>query len=212
MEEEKKTISTTGTFTLALPTSVSPGIYSAQVKAYEKHCGESQLFPVSIKVRYSPDILTQRWNDVIAVTNENYNGGYTFSGYQWYKNGTKLPGETKSYLYEQPTLSETALYSVELTRTSDDNTTLMTCDFMAKLFTDADIVNRIVAPGEIINLKKLSETGIAKAVFWTITGNIRHQEITDAANVTISAPYQKGIYILQVCTDKLTKEYKIIVK
>lgn len=211
VDEENKTISTTGTFTLALPTSVSPGIYSAQVKAYEKHCGESQLFPVSIKVRYSPDILTQRWNDVIAVTNENYNGGYTFNSYQWYKNGTKLVGETKPYLYEQPTLSETDRYSVELTRTSD-NTTLMTCDFMAKLFTDADIVNRIVAPGEIINLKKLSETGIAKAVFWTITGNIRHQEITDAANVTISAPYQKGIYILQVCTDKLTKEYKIIVK
>ena len=58
-------------------------------------------------------IMDQRWNDVVVVNNNpTNNGGHTFVGFQWYKNGVAIPGATYSNYQEKGGLN--GFYSVEL--------------------------------------------------------------------------------------------------
>mgnify|MGYP004503779105 CR=1 FL=1 len=50
-------------------------------------------------VRYPSWIIEQNWNNVIALLNEQHNGGYNFSNYVWYINGRKIDYATGAYLY-----------------------------------------------------------------------------------------------------------------
>jgi hypothetical protein len=58
-------------------------------------------------------IMDQRWNDVVVVNNNPANnGGHTFVGFQWYRNGVAIPGATYSNYQEIGGLN--GFYSVEL--------------------------------------------------------------------------------------------------
>lgn len=58
-------------------------------------------------------IMDQRWNDVVVVNNNPAtNGGHTFVGYQWYRNGVAIPGATYSNYQEIGGLN--GFYAVEL--------------------------------------------------------------------------------------------------
>ena len=91
-------------------------------------CGEVRDFPLSFTVLYPSWIILQRWNDVLALLNERYNGGYTFSSIRWFHEGRELEarGEHNSYIYILPTLGFEEAYWAELTRT-DDGKTFRTC-------------------------------------------------------------------------------------
>jgi len=58
----------------------------------------------TISVSFVPEclsnIIVQVWDDVLSVINNPANnGGYTFTGYQWLKNGVEIAGETSGNLY-----------------------------------------------------------------------------------------------------------------
>ena len=91
-------------------------------------CGGVQDFKLSFTVLYPAWIILQRWNDVLALLNERYNGGYTFSSIRWFHEGSELEarGEHNSYIYILPTLGFEEAYWAELTRT-DDGKTFRTC-------------------------------------------------------------------------------------
>jgi hypothetical protein len=56
------------------------------------------------------------WDDVLAVNvNTETNGGYTFSAYQWYKDGNPVLGETGAYWYNNGKPFPSGSYSVEVT-------------------------------------------------------------------------------------------------
>lgn len=58
-------------------------------------------------------IMDQRWNDVVVVNNNPAtNGGHTFVGFQWYRNGVAIPGATYSNYQEIGGLN--GFYAVEL--------------------------------------------------------------------------------------------------
>lgn len=79
-------------------TRVEPGNYSATLTLYNYNkCGNVQ-FPINFGVLYSRQVLQQKWNDAIAIKNAQYNGGYDFVSYRWYKNGEPLE-EYGPYLY-----------------------------------------------------------------------------------------------------------------
>ena len=91
-------------------------------------CGGVKDYPLSFTVLYPSWIILQRWNDVLALLNERYNGGYTFSSIRWFHEGSELEarGEHNSYIYILPTLGFEEAYWAELTRT-DDGKTFRTC-------------------------------------------------------------------------------------
>ncbi len=112
---------------------VRPNNYSATIFFDNGTCDdlEMQRVDFSFEVDYPSFILEQKWADAIGILSSEYNGDYTFSTYQWYKNGTKLVGETKPYYFAPQYLEIGAEYSVELTR-EGDTLGIMTCSLVAQ--------------------------------------------------------------------------------
>lgn len=117
-------VTTQGVITIQMDENVKPGIYHVDLVLMDSDCVST--IPLVMELPYSNDILVQKWNDVIAVLNSTYNGGYTFSHYQWQLNGADIPGETHSYIYLPQRLDAQGEYSVVLTR-ADDGETMYTC-------------------------------------------------------------------------------------
>ena len=107
--------------TFNISSSAMPDRYIATFTFYNEYdCGD-KTFEVPLDVYYPAEVLTHRWDDVLAVRNENYNNpngeGYKFTAFQWYKDGQPLEGETKSYLYlPDEKLDSNTEYQVALTR------------------------------------------------------------------------------------------------
>jgi len=76
-------------------------------------------------------IVDQRWDDVVVVNNNPANnGGHTFTGYQWYKDGVLIPGATNQYYQEIGGLN--GFYSValyEYNAETGEYIEYMTCEF-----------------------------------------------------------------------------------
>lgn len=85
---------------------------------------------IEITMSYPNWLLEQRHGDVIAILNENYNGGYTWTEYQWYEGDSMLVGQTRPYLHIPTGLTPGAYYHVELTRT-DETEAFPTCEIQA---------------------------------------------------------------------------------
>lgn len=107
--------------TFNISSSAMPDRYIATFTFYNEYdCGD-KTFEVPLDVYYPADVMTHRWDDVLAVKNENYNNpngkGYKFTAFQWYKDGQPIEGETKSYLYlPNEKLDQNTEYQVALTR------------------------------------------------------------------------------------------------
>lgn len=70
---------------LSLPTHVvqKPGIYHATLTVPDLYC-DTLTFPVDFTVYYPSDIFKLKFNNVLAVYNKDFNGGYTFTHYEWH--------------------------------------------------------------------------------------------------------------------------------
>ena len=77
--------------------TILPNHYRVQLEFYQHASCGNQIFDLEFDVQYRSSIIEQKWNDVLALLNSKYNGGYTFTTYQWYKNGRPIEGATKSY-------------------------------------------------------------------------------------------------------------------
>jgi hypothetical protein len=74
---------------------------------------------IKVLVKYPSWIIEQNWNDVVALLNDRYNGGYVFSDYEWYVNGN-LSTEKGPYIYMPQTLGVGDEVYVAPTRQGED--------------------------------------------------------------------------------------------
>jgi len=101
---------------ISLPKHILPGYYPATLRLGTPRCPTPDV-PVVVKVSYPSAIVAQK-DGLIALLNDQYNGGYTFTRYQWYRNGVLMTGEDQSYLIVgEGDLG--AQYTAVLTRSSD---------------------------------------------------------------------------------------------
>ena len=98
------------------PENITPGLYPATVKLGTPRCPAPDV-PVVVQISYPSSVIDQK-DGIIALLNEDYNGGYSFSAYQWYRNGVLIDGATGSYLVVGAD-DLGAQYSVVLTRSTD---------------------------------------------------------------------------------------------
>ena len=160
---------------------------------------------ITLSFRYQSSVLEQRWNDVIAVLTHNYNGGFDFTAFQWYKNGHALSGETNHYLH-QP-LDFSAEYSVLLT--DQNGMQLMTCPFIPTPHTDISLYPTVVQPQEQIQCR-VSEP--AKIALYNTTGDLVSQTQVPEGQTYLQAPDAAGIYMLKITTnDNQQRDVKVIV-
>lgn len=191
-----------------LPGNVTPDRYSANLTLVDENCGSFNELPIEFTVRYSNEILTQRWNDVLGIKNTTYNGGYTFTEYQWYKNGSPIEGKTDSYIYEENYFKEGDSYSVLLTR--DDGVEILTCDFYPEKLGDGKNMPTLVTPLQKVTLNDIESSGTA--IIFNHLGQIDSSQSIDEQNPVVRMPAQKGFYILTINVDGKVKSHRILVK
>ena len=127
---------------------VRPDVYHIDVTLYDD-CDNMLAFNgQQVTVYYPSDLIFQRWNDVLSLSNEDYNGHYQFSSVRWFHEGTPLVsrGENDAYICVAPdSLVFGDAYWVELTR-ADDGVTMTTCPFYPVRMNDRMELGDVIEP------------------------------------------------------------------
>ena len=191
-------------FEIPIPTGVAPAkVYTADIIAYGVCTKDT--FPINFMVNYPVEsVLTQRWNDVLAVKNATENGGYNFVDFQWYKNDSIMPADTISYIYlGGSSFNTTDQYYVKLT--TADGLELCTCkksltdksgDENNYLF-DQDI--QIESTFARVSSKIKVETMAAGTVYFRdLTGRVYNSANITESGDFVTAPDRAGIYLMDV--------------
>lgn len=198
-----------GDLIINLPVSVRPDKYNATVLFYNSDCNNVEI-AIPFEVIYPAGIVEQKWNDVLAVLNKNYNGGYTFSSFQWYKNGLPEPGETSSYLYlgEGKTFNLDDYYQVGLVRAGETEE-ILSCPIYPTLHQDIYYTTQVKS-GETWVMTGLSASGLLK--IWNSMGLLRATKEFNNGDISIQMPFAKGLYFIEIITDDGSKmTVKVIV-
>lgn len=79
---------------------IRPDTYYVRLELDNGACDAFQYgVNIPFVVRYPSWIIEQNWNNVVALLNAQYNGGYKFSKYEWYVNGRKIDYAVGTNLY-----------------------------------------------------------------------------------------------------------------
>ncbi len=113
----------TNMLTLSVPAEIRPDVYPAKL-AYATPLCPAQDKPVYVQVCYSANVILQRPR-VLMLKNAEYNGGYNFKSYQWYRDGKPVENGTRANLAVSADDIEHEFY-VEIVR-EGETTPVRTC-------------------------------------------------------------------------------------
>jgi len=170
---------------------VVPDYYTIQLFFYQHHSCKQQVFTLPFELRYRSSVVEQKWNDVLALLSPAYNGGYTFTAYQWYCDGQPIAGATGSYLYQQ--LRTDADYYLEMRRS--DGVVLRTCDIRPVVHEQVRPFPTIAQKGQQIQGRLASPSSVHIV---TMTGNVYSNYSCAQGDAYITAPIYEGSYIVQI--------------
>ena len=192
---------------IELPQGVKPNEYKGEV-VFEKRLCDPQVFPFSFKVLYPSNIMVQKWDDVVAVKNAQYNGGYDFVGFRWYKNGVLMDGQTSSYIYTPSEQTEGVEYVVELQRT--DGVVLESCPMVVQAMPQA----MRVYPSRVSRGERVTVEGTGEATYqvWNLMGGLESQGAIHESRTELKVSERPGVYLLHVQTNEETKVFRIIIE
>jgi hypothetical protein len=149
---------------------------------------------VELSFFYPSFVLEQRWNDVIAVLTHDYNGGYDFTAFQWYKNGQALAGETRHYLHQE--LEAGAEYSALLT--DRNGMQLMSCPLVAEEREDISLYPTVVQDAQRVCCRVYER---AKVYIYDATGVMISQIEVPVGDSYLHLPSVVGVYMVKVITE-----------
>jgi hypothetical protein len=179
--------------TIDLPQDVMPNIYTADIY-FENHDCDVVKIPLTFSVLYSSEIITQRWNDVIAVRQFAYDYYEGFSTYQWYRNGQPIAGANQS-IYYNPDGLHGSVYQVELTR-SVDGVKTFSCQFIP---TEEPSTSTLVVQPTMLRPKGIVRVSAPESGTMLIINNMGSS--TDNVNInqgenSVVVPSASGLYMM----------------
>ena len=182
------------------------GVYRAQLTGYFRTLNMFEK-DVTIEVYYPSSVMEQRWDDVICVLTNRYNGGYDFVEYQWYKNGEALVGETGYYL-NQP-LEVGAEYSVLLTE--EDGVPLMSCPLVvASKESEISVSPTLIKERQPVRCYVLEDANVC---VYDALGRMVLNTNIEQGETYLTMPAIQGVYLMKVVLqDKKERNVKIIIK
>ena len=135
----------------------------------------SYSYDFKIELYYPSATLDQK-NGVVAIMNEGYNGGYNFLSYQWYRNGERMEGETKSYVRVSDEKDMNAEYYVVVLR-NEDNVVLRTCPIIYTGGGWRDALDKITEDSKAVKVIRDGNLYIIRdGVWYTVLGTVMKHE------------------------------------
>lgn len=195
---------------IAIPSDMTPNRYYGTI-VFEDTLQGNVTIPIVLQLQYNHEVITQRWNDVLAIRNSRYNGGYEFVEFQWYKNGQMISGATSSYLYEPQGLDITAEYAAAVTRT--DKVCLMICGFTPQFIPQDEKpdIPTLVEHGKPLNIIGRQGASFEGTACWTsIVGRTMTEQVV-RQGTGIVAPQWAGVYILSLYDSSRQKTTQVVV-
>ena len=173
------------------PADILPGHYTATLRFHQYRCGiRTEERPFDI--RYTGDIvITQRWNDVLAIRNADYNGGFAFDSVQWYLNDQPIDGATNFNYYAGSgnKLQFGQEYTALLVR-SKDGVKLFTCPFVpTEVPAEIDDMPTLIMLTAPMHIK-----GKGTAYWYDMLGRVYSSSPYNYSNII--APAVPGCYLL----------------
>ncbi|MBO4690338.1 MAG: hypothetical protein J5621_05640 [Paludibacteraceae bacterium] len=175
---------------IPLPAALTPNIYIGTLLLEDSVPQCNLSLPFTVIVRYASSVITQRWNDVLAIRNSDYNGGFEFDSIQWYLGNSPIDGATgfNYYAGDGIHLNFGASYSALLTRR--DGVKLFTCPFIpAEVDADISDMPTLVPPSSPMLIK-----GKGSASWYDILGRPYHMQPFNDSDIT--SPGVQGYYLL----------------
>lgn len=187
-----------------------PNHYEVIVATEDTICEQIQESSITFDIRYPSSLIAQKWNNVLAVYNNHYNGDYTFTAFQWYKNETPIEGAIGSYYHSKEPFSTTDSYAVLLTR--EDGTTLFTCALQTVQENNTPTVNvapTVVGSGENITI---TTSVPGKAMLYNTLGILESVQQVEQT-VSYAMPNRPGVYVLGITLQAGSQQtFQLIVK
>ena len=175
---------------VSIPNNARAGVYNVVISAYAegRYLGTKTQ---EYTLLYPSSVLDQHWDDFIGVLTHNYNGGYDFVSFQWYKNNEPIKDENKSYL-SQP-LEMGKMYSAML---EDVNgLKLMTCPIVATHQEELYLYPSLAEPKQQIRIRTSHPAMIE---MYSITGTQLLKAEYESGENMLEAPNTSGVYIVKV--------------
>jgi hypothetical protein len=209
-------------YQIALPKVCRPNRYTATFafKDSTNKCGDV-VIPVEFDIYYSDTIIASKFNNLLTLKGEEYNGGYVFvaDSCRWYRSdGEFLSGHQGAFLYlGEGNVFGDECYYVELLRV-DDGVRMRTCEMCPGLITaveDIDDAREVLlttrfSPNQQIVFDNILSKATVK--FYSFTGKLVSEFVVDESNPFVKAPDYAGFYILLIQGEDYNIVSKIQVK
>ena len=196
--------------------SLRPDTYTGTLEVYNRVCDANPIsLDFTLNIRYPSYIVNQHWNDVVAILNSKYNGGYTFSKYDWYVNGILIQSITGSNMY-LPNLRTGDKVEVGLTR-EGENYAVLTCPIWMQDLRNLEVSEYPVAVEGTILRNNTQARIIASAAgtygLYSAAGLLITSGTFDKDSETLVAlPAVSGIYFLRVTSNNEPRTFKLLVQ
>jgi hypothetical protein len=184
-----------------------PNVYKGKLFLEDSLPKFNVTIPFTLTVQYASSVITQRWNDVLAIRNDDYNGGYTFDAVQWYMDGEPIPDATSFNYYagDGQTLGFNGEeYTALLTRS--DGVKLFTCAFMP-----TEVPAAIIDMPSLVPLSaSVHVAGKGNACWYDMLGRPHKSEAYDNSDIT--APSVAGYYLLVLRSESARSIHSMMVR
>lgn len=200
---------------------VNPGTHAMTIKVSSLANTESKNYTLNIEKRFSfSDIVKIKWNNTLMLNLKKLLAdGYDITGYQWYKGGLPMTGETKDHYSAgnnaNDVLSSANTYGIELT--TRDNKKLRSCDELITLRTQkVSVYPNPVNLGETVYVSaNIDDELLDGAVIEVcdISGNKVKTVNVEGVITPVVLPQSSGLYILKLKGNNgFVKSLKSLVK
>lgn len=197
-----------GDYAIAIPLdeSVIPDVYNGFVLLEDSLPQCNVRLPFVLTLQYASTVIAQRWNDVLAIKNADFNGGYRFDSVQWFVSGAPIEGATEFnyYVGEGKQLRFGEEYQALLTR--EDGVKLFTCAFVPAPV-PAEVTDM---PSLVPMAQPIPVQGQGVAQWVDMLGRTHHTEAFN--NSDIHAPAAAGSYLLILQKQDNRSAHHIVVK
>ncbi|MBQ2438621.1 MAG: T9SS type A sorting domain-containing protein [Paludibacteraceae bacterium] len=176
-----------------------PDIYNVRIEFDNGTCDPSiHAYDLSFMIKYPSWVIEQNWNDVVALLNQDYNGGYVFKDYDWFVNNQQIVSESKSYIYLPQYLRNGDRVYASLTRQEDDYA-ICTCPITIEDLSSEMVYEEPVLISISPLKMKIYTPKQSTCTIYDILGHFIYQTKIDiiGENIIDLPSLRSGVYILE---------------
>ena len=192
---------------IVLDPDLEPNTYNGSLLLVDSMPKFSLTIPFTLTVQYASSVIAQRWNDVLAIKNADFNGGYEFDSVQWYVNGMPIEGANDFVYYagENQELRMGEAYQAYLRR-STDGVMVFTCVFTPQSVPEASQPMPTLVP----LASQIPVKGHGTAYWYDMLGRCRSRESYNDSAIT--APGIAGYYLLVLQSEDNRSAHRMMVR